>query len=129
MGKGRYGRRLFIPQIYEYSNAQLYATTRYGAEKKKHCNTMIPLLPRAIFGRPVPLLKKLIDFGFEKGYFDKQLVEQVIEHGFDRYYWGDTGILAKPFKYFIFEKESKKKRLEELEKELTEGEENGKGQF
>jgi len=116
MGKGRYGRRITIPAIYEYSNAASYPTTRYGNPKKF---TAVKLkVSKEISGRPIVVLKKLIDLGFQQEYYTSDLIRSLIVFGFDKRYWTDTGILSTPFKYFledITRSKAKAERLKELE--------------
>jgi len=120
MGKGRYGNRLMIrvkesedgeitiAPIYEYKNAKRHNPKGY-----------IDLSPsdKWFQGRPLVVLKRFIDWGFDKDFYDRSLINKLIEFGFDRGYWKDTQVFAEPFKYFLLDRsrrKSKEKRLAEL---------------
>lgn len=113
MGKGKFqsGRKLKIEKVVEYRNS---------SEIGLVVNNKI------IRGRPIVVLKKFIDLGYERGYYDHRLISALIEFGFDRGYWTDKTVFAEPFKYALFDKnfpKSKAKRLKEFEEELEEVEE------
>jgi len=87
-------------------------------QKTNHSNRMnwFPVNRKPLTGRPIVVLKKFIDLGFEEKFFSKDLVNKVIEHGFDRGYWSDARVLSEPFAYFLSEKfYQRHKRLKELE--------------
>lgn len=117
----KYGRRLLIPAIYEFHNSDLQQFTEYGAEKHNYNPQLKIKVCENIKGRPVVVLKKMVDFGFKRGYYDQSLIESLIIFGFDRGYWTDLRIFSAPYKYFLLDMG----RLKSKEERLREIEENG----
>jgi len=70
-------------------------------------------------GRPSKVLKKIIDLGFSRNWWDGGLFEDLIIFGWDRgYLRSDLPILSLPFKYFLKDMNwSKAKRLQEVDSE------------
>ena len=101
MGKGKYGIKLKIPEIYECRETR---------------EIQVKVNERIIKGRPKVVLKQLIELFYEKEYFNADLIEDLIIFGFDRGYWTDTSIFSASFKYFMFDMyKTKEKRLKELD--------------
>ena len=94
-----------------------------------HSNPLLPLkIDKVVIsgkavsfkGRPSKVLKRIIALGFQRGCWNKEIISEIIEFGFDAGYWDDSVIFAKPFEYFLTDKNlpgSKDQRL----KEVTEG--------
>ena len=97
------GRKIIIPTIHLSS--------------RQMPNIRIKVNKKPIEGRPKVIIKKMIDLGFENGWFEPTIIEDLIEHGFDRGYWNDLPVFLTPFIYFLQDrgwKWSKEKRLEEV---------------
>ena len=54
--------------------------------------------------RPIRAIKKLIDIGFAKGWFDESFIEAIIMYGFDQGYWNDATCFVTPFKYLFYDR-------------------------
>ena len=110
----KFGRRLEIRDIHEInhnSNPLL---------SPKIDKVIIAGKPVPFKGRPSKVLKRFIALGFQRGYWGKEIISELIEFGFDAGYWDDSVIFAKPFEYFLTDKNlpgSKDQRL----KEVTDG--------
>jgi hypothetical protein len=99
------GRRIKIPSVEESSHNWV---------KFAKMQDLNPPLA----GRPTKVLKRLIDLGFQKNWWNEKIFEDLIIFGWDREYLkNDAPILTLPFKYFIKDMDwSKKKRLQEVDK-------------
>ncbi len=100
MGDGKYGVKLKIPEIL----------------KCRETNTIaIKLNDKPIQGRPVVVVKKLLELLIDKDVIDKTIIEHIIVHGLDRGYWTDADLFKAAGKYFLFDMyKTKEERLKEV---------------
>lgn len=96
------GRRIQVPTVIESSHGWVKFTV---------------LNNTGLYGRPSKTLKKFIDLGFNREWWDAKLFEDLVVFGWDRgYLKSDVGILSLPFRYFLKDMDwSKKKRLKEVD--------------
>ncbi len=94
------GRRINIPVI-EESSFNWVKFTKFNSLK--------------LCGRPTKVLKRIIDLGFQRAWWDGKIFEDLVVFAWDRgYLESDAPIFTLPFKYLIISK-GKEKRLKEVD--------------
>jgi len=98
------GRRIQIPTVIETSHQWV----KFAVLNNTGLN-----------GRPSKVLKKFIDFGFQREWWDAKIFEELIIFGWDRgHLKTDAGVLSLPFRYFLKDMNwTKKKRLKEVDED------------
>ena len=105
------GTRLFIPFVVECADRDIEWWDRYFKELMKHTETKWVLNPSgqivnngALMGSPKVVLKKFLELGFLKKYYDKTLIRFFIAWGFYRNYWDDRDLFVEDLKHFLWDK-------------------------
>ena len=99
----RGGRKIQIPVIKESSR----------------CNGKKPVWVSVgnLEGRPTKVMKRFVDLGFSREWFNAKLFEEMVIFGWDRgYLKTDAGIISLPFKYFLKDMDwTRHRRLKEVD--------------
>lgn len=88
MGKGKYGLKIRIPEIYECHESR---------------DMEIKVNGETLKGRPTVVLRKFLELGFNRGWFKPNLVKFLIAWGFSRRYWTDWDLFVEDIKHFLFD--------------------------
>lgn len=104
------GTRLVIPYIIECSDRDIQLWAHYFKELEKLSKKQLlhPIGSLSnnglLIGSPKVVLKKFLELGFDRKYYDQGLIRFFIAWGFHRKYWDDRHLFVEDLRHLLDDK-------------------------